>query len=233
MPHDSGPSTRHHDERLREILGHSARIFAEKGFDGASIREISRAAGMSLAGLYYYFRTKEELLCLIQERCLATLLESGRKVAASGKSPREKVALFVHNHLGFFLHNMNEMKVMSREDTALTGDYAKRILDLKRLYLKVLVDLVEELRRRERVGKLDARVAALALFGMMNWIHTWYRPDRDPSLGSLIEQMLRIFFFGVLNGAAEDRGAEDPLFKSFPAGHGSFVLWPGSGGAAQ
>ena len=233
MPHDSGSSTAHHDERLREILEHSARIFAEKGFDGASTREISRATGMSLAGLYYYFRTKEELLCLIQERCLVTLLESGRKIAASGKSPREKVALFVRNHLGFFLHNMNEMKVMSREDTALTADYGKRILDLKRLYLKVLVDLVEELQQYERVGKLNARVAALSLFGMMNWIYAWYRPDRDPSLGDLIEQMLRIFFFGVLSGGGEDRGAEDRLLESFPADRGSFVLWPGPGGPVQ
>ena len=233
MPRDSGSSTTHHDERLREILGHSARIFAEKGFDGASIREISRATGMSLAGLYYYFRTKEELLCLIQERCLATLLESGRKIAASGKTPREKVALFVRNHLGFFLHNMNEMKVMSREDTALTADYEKRVLDLKRLYLKVLVDLVEELRRHEQAGKLNARVAALSLFGMMNWIYAWYRPDRDPSLGDLIEQMLRIFFFGVLDRGAEDPVAEDGLFECFPADRGSFALWPGSGGPVQ
>ena len=161
---------------------------------------------MSLAGLYYHFRTKEELLCLIQERCLVTLLENGRRIQESDKAPREKIALFVHNHLGFFLHNMNEMKVMSREDTALTADYAKRILDLKRRYLKVLVDLVEELQQRQGIRKLNVRVAALALFGMMNWIYTWYNPSRDPSLRALIEQMLRIFFFGVLDGDAGRQG---------------------------
>jgi len=226
MPNDSGSPTTHHDEKLQQILEHSARIFAEKGFDGTSIREISRATGMSLAGLYYYFRTKEELLCLIQERCLVTLLEYGRKILESGKDPREKLALFVHNHLGFFLHNMNEMKVMSREDTALTADYATRILDLKRRYVKVLVDLVEELRQRERARKLNARVAALALFGMMNWIYTWYNPSRDPSLRVLIEQMLRIFFFGVLDG--DGQGVEDGVLDSFLPDDQSFGLWPGS-----
>ena len=228
MPHDSGPSTTHHDEKLQDILEHSARIFAEKGFDGTSIREISRATGMSLAGLYYYFRTKEELLCLIQERCLVTLLENGRKIQQSEKTPREKIALFVHNHLGFFLHNMNEMKVMSREDTALTADYEKRILDLKRRYLKALVDLVEELQRREQVRGLNVRVAALALFGMMNWIYTWYNPKRDPSLRALIEQMLRIFFFGVLNDNGASHSAETHLFGSFLPEDKSFGLWPGS-----
>ena len=228
MPNDSGSSTTHHDEKLQQILEHSARIFAEKGFDGTSIREISRATGMSLAGLYYYFRTKEELLCLIQERCLVTLLENGRKIQESGKTPREKIALFVHNHLGFFLHNMNEMKVMSREDTALTADYEKRILDLKRRYLKALVDLVEELQRHEQARKLNVRVAALSLFGMMNWIYTWYNPKRDPSLRALIEQMLRIFFFGVLNDNGASQSAEDHLFGSFLPDDKSFVLWPES-----
>ncbi|MCY4441247.1 MAG: TetR/AcrR family transcriptional regulator [Deltaproteobacteria bacterium] len=228
MPNDSGSSTTHHDEKLQQILEHSARIFAEKGFDGTSIREISRATGMSLAGLYYYFRTKEELLCLIQERCLVTLLENGRKIQESGRTPRQKIALFVHNHLGFFLHNMNEMKVMSREDTALTADYEKRILDLKRRYLKALVDLVDELQQQEQTRNLNARVAALALFGMMNWIYTWYNPKRDPSLRSLIEQMLRIFFFGVLSADMDEHGVEDHLLKSFLPEDKSFGLWPGS-----
>ena len=228
MPNDSGSPTTHHDEKLQQILEHSARIFAEKGFDGTSIREISRATGMSLAGLYYYFRTKEELLCLIQERCLVTLLENAGKVQESGKSAREKIALFVHNHLGFFLHNMDEMKVMSREDTALTADYERRILDLKRRYVKALVDMVEELQRNEHAAKINVRVAALALFGMMNWIYTWYNPRRDPSLRSLIEQMLHIFFFGILNGDVQDAGVEDGFLKSFLPDEKSFGLWPGS-----
>jgi AcrR family transcriptional regulator len=202
-------SATRHDEKLQQILKASAQIFADKGFDSTSIRDIARATGMSLAGLYYYFRTKEELLCLIQERCLLTLVENWEKSAAEGKSARGRVGLFVENHLGFFLHNMNEMKVMSHEDSSLTGEYQKRVLRLKRRYVKVLMDLVEDLQREEKVEKLDVRVAALSLFGMMNWIYTWYNPDRDLPLGALIEQMLRIYFFGVLHGGSID----DPLFN--------------------
>ena len=72
-------ATRHHDEKLQEILKASAKIFAEKGFHRTSVRDISRATDMSLAGLYYYFRTKEELLYLIQERCFVTLLQRWEK----------------------------------------------------------------------------------------------------------------------------------------------------------
>jgi len=202
-------ATRHYDEKLQQILKTSAQIFADKGFDSTSIRDIARAAGMSLAGLYYYFRTKEELLCLIQEQCLLTLLDNWEKFAADKKPARARIGIFVENHLGFFLHNMNEMKVMSHEDSSLTGEYRTRVLGLKRRYVKVLMDLVEELQKEEKVEKLDVRVAALSLFGMMNWIYTWYNPGRDLALGTLMEQMLRIYFFGVLRGGS----VEDPLFN--------------------
>ncbi|HEY1268842.1 MAG TPA: helix-turn-helix domain-containing protein, partial [Candidatus Binatia bacterium] len=85
--------TRHYDEKLEEILKCAAKIFAEKGFHSTSIRDISRATGMSLAGLYYYFRTKEELLFLIQERCILTLLQRWETVNPD-KDARTRVRLF-------------------------------------------------------------------------------------------------------------------------------------------
>jgi AcrR family transcriptional regulator len=62
MANRSETPTHHYDEKLQQILKASAKIFAEKGFHRTSIREIARTTDMSLAGLYYYFRTKEELL---------------------------------------------------------------------------------------------------------------------------------------------------------------------------
>src|SRR3989338_1464398 len=112
--------TRHHDEQLRKILKCAAKIFAEKGFHSTSIRDIARATRMSLAGLYYYFSTKEELLFLIQEQCFLTLLQRWEKNAELHKDARVRIRVFVENPLGFFLHNMFEMKVMTHEDESLT-----------------------------------------------------------------------------------------------------------------
>src|SRR5574341_1192201 len=100
-------ATRHHDEKLQEILKASAKIFAEKGFHRTSVRDISRATDMSLAGLYYYFRTKEELLYLIQERCFVTLLQRWEKAVSPDTDVRARIRVFAENHLGFFLHNMH------------------------------------------------------------------------------------------------------------------------------
>ena len=198
------PTSRNYDEKLQRILKISAKIFAEKGFHRTSVRDISRATKMSLSGLYYYFTTKEELLYLIQERCFVTLLHGWERAATPDMDVRTRIRVFAENHLSFFCHNMHEMKVMAHEDESLAGEFQVKILVLKRRYVKVIMDLIRELQDREGKKGIDLRVATFSLFGMMNWIYTWYQPKRDLPLPQLMEQMLRIYFFGVLQGAAVD-----------------------------
>ena len=216
-------ATRHYDEKLQQILKTSAKIFAEKGFHHTSVRDISRATKMSLSGLYYYFATKEELLYLIQERCFVTLLQHWEQVDAPDLDVRARIRAFAENHLGFFLHNMPEMKVMAHEDESLTGEFDDKILVFKRRYVKVIMDLMRELQEQVGGKGIDLRVATFSLFGMMNWIHTWYQPKRDLPFPQLIEQMLRIYFFGLLNAGsvAQDWFAAAPP----PNAKGAFSLW--------
>ena len=161
------PATRHYDEKLQQILKTSAKIFAEKGFHHTSVRDISRATKMSLSGLYYYFATKEELLYLIQERCFVTLLQRWEQAVGADLDVRARIRAFAENHLSFFLHNMPEMKVMAHEDESLTGEFNEKILVLKRRYVKVLLDLMQELQEQEGAKGVDLRVATFALFGML------------------------------------------------------------------
>ena len=200
------PVIRHHDEKLQLILKTSAKIFAEKGFHRTSVRDISRATRRSLAGLYYYFKTKEELLYLIQERCFLTLLQRWEAAPTEAMDARARVRLFAENHLNFFWHNMPEMKVMAHEDESLTGEFADKILVLKRRYVKVVMDLIAEIQQKEGGKGADLRVATFALFGMMNWIYTWYQPKRDLPVPQLIDQMLRMYFFGLLKAGHADDG---------------------------
>jgi AcrR family transcriptional regulator len=217
------PTSRNYDEKLQRILKTAAKIFAEKGFHRTSVRDISRSTKMSLAGLYYYFTTKEELLYLIQERCFVTLLQRWERAATPDMDVRIRIRGFAENHLSFFCHNMHEMKVMAHEDESLTGEFQVKILVLKRRYVKVIMDLIRELQDQEGGKKVDLRVATFSLFGMMNWIYTWYQPKRDLPLPQLMEQMLRIYFFGVLKGGA----VEAPWFNSTSgtSSKETFSLW--------
>ena len=216
------PTSRNYDEKLQRILKTSAKIFAEKGFHRTLVRDISRATKMSLAGLYYYFTTKEEFLYLIQERCFVTLLQRWERATTPDMEMRTRIRVFAQNHLSFFCHNMHEMKVMAHEDESLTGEFQVKMLVLKRRYVKVIMDLIHELQDQEGSKKVDLRMHLL-LFGMMNWIYTWYQPKRDLPLPQLMEQMLRIYFFGVLQGGAVDA----PWFNSTSgtSSKETFSLW--------
>src|SRR3981189_3538933 len=83
------------DRRLGEILHHATDVFCEKGYEGASMRDLSRATGMSLAGLYYYFESKERLLFLIQKHTFTTILEKLKALLENVTDPEQRIRLFI------------------------------------------------------------------------------------------------------------------------------------------
>ncbi|MBI4445548.1 MAG: TetR/AcrR family transcriptional regulator [Acidobacteria bacterium] len=184
-----------YDLKLKEILHAAAQVFAEKGFHKASVRDVSRASGASLAGLYYYFQTKEELLFLILENAFDSVLEN-LDTLSNQMETSDKIRFFIHNHLRYFVENLAEMKVVSHESDALTGVYSQKIQEKKRAYFRKLVQILNENQSRRR--RLDPRLAALALFGMVNWVYTWYDPQRNKKIEEVSNTLSEIFLRGYL-----------------------------------
>ncbi len=77
--HAAPETATRYDRRLAEILAHATEVFCKKGYEGASMRDLSRESGMSLAGLYYYFESKERLLYLIQKHTFSTIVTLVKK----------------------------------------------------------------------------------------------------------------------------------------------------------
>ena len=190
---------RHYDDKLALILRTAAAIFADKGYHDSSIRDISRATGISLSGLYYYFRSKDELLFLIQDHCFGVVLESAQQALANEKDPQVRLRLLVETHLRFFINNMKEMKVLSHEAGALTGDYRRSVNAKKKQYTELCMDVLGELVPTANVS--ERRIAAFSLFGMMNWIYNWYNPDRDVPVTELARSMSQLFLSGYEHSA--------------------------------
>ena len=90
------------DRRLGQILDHATEVFCLKGYEGASMRDLSRATGMSLAGLYYYFESKERLLFLIQKHTFTTILEKLKARLENVTDPEQRIRIFILNHLAIF-----------------------------------------------------------------------------------------------------------------------------------
>jgi len=196
--------------RLGEVLDHATEVFCEKGYEGASMRDLSRASGMSLAGLYHYFGSKERLLYLIQKHTFTTILEKLKTRLDESNEPEQRIRIFILNHLEYFLVNQQGMKVLSHEDEALKNGLGSEIAAIKREYYRICLGLMDDL-KRERGLDFDARTAVMSLFGMMNWIYTWYNPRVDGGAEGLARRMGDIFLRGVISDRsklhATERGA--------------------------
>jgi len=190
------PETRY-DRRLAEILGHATDVFCKKGYEGASMRDLSRESGMSLAGLYYYFESKERLLYLIQKHTFATIVQRLKSRLEGVTNPEEQIRVFILNHLEYFLANQAAMKVLSHEDEILKNGFGAEVAAIKREYYRICVGLLDDL-KRERGLEFTTRLAVLSLFGMMNWIYTWHKPRVDADAASIAGEMGDIFLGGVL-----------------------------------
>jgi AcrR family transcriptional regulator len=182
--------------RLSEVLAHATEVFCEKGYEGASMRDLSRASGMSLAGLYHYFGSKERLLYLIQKDTFTTILEKLKTSLGQTEEPEQRIRMFILNHLQYFLVNQQGMKILSHEDEALKNGLGSEIAAIKREYYRICLGLMDAL-KRERSLDFDARTAVMSLFGMMNWIYTWYNPRIDGRAEELAQRMGDIFLRGV------------------------------------
>lgn len=191
-----------YDQKLVHLLKTAAAIFAEKGYHSTSIRDISRATGMSLSGLYYYFSSKEELLFKIQDYCFSTVIEDCRRLLEGVDDPIRRLKLLIENHLNYFVNNMKEMKVLSHEANSITGEYFRRINAKKRQYVDLVMGILSEIARERGVRGVDLRVATFSLFGMMNWIYNWYNPRKDVDVAALSQNIARIFLKGFLGESA-------------------------------
>src|ERR1700716_153272 len=193
------PATRF-DLRLAEILTHATGVFCVKGYEGASMLDLSRASGMSLAGLYYYFESKERLLFLIQRHTFSTIVQRLKGRLEGVIDQEERIRIFILNHLEYFLANQQAMKVLSHEADVLKNGFGSEVAAIKREYYRICVGLLEDL-KRSRGLEFSTRIAVLSLFGMMNWIYTWHNSRVDADAEHLAGEMGDIFLRGVTMGA--------------------------------
>jgi AcrR family transcriptional regulator len=188
--------TARYDEKLNAVLSASSALFARKGFERATIRDVSQATGMSLAGLYYYFKSKEELLFLIQYRAFESICEELREIIKNEPDPQTCLHSMITMHFEYFIRNMNDLKICSREIESLQGKFYQQVAEKRKEYFDLTQSIFEKIIDTSGGSSADSRLASLYLFGTLNWIYQWYRPGRYPDAGELAAQLSGIYLHG-------------------------------------
>jgi AcrR family transcriptional regulator len=157
---------------------------------------------MSVAGLYYYCTSKEELLFAVCYHSFDVLLRTLRQTLRDVADPQEQLRRFILNHFEYFLSHMEAMQVVSHESGVLTGEFGARVTEIKRQYYLCCQQIIQGMLGEPDGDSLRLRTITLALFGMINWVYTWYRPGRDEDAKGLADCLTELFLRGVASQAA-------------------------------
>ncbi|HME81667.1 MAG TPA: TetR family transcriptional regulator [Candidatus Eremiobacteraceae bacterium] len=184
------------DQRLLTALDAAEAVFAGKGYDGASMRDIAGAAGMSIAGLYYYLPSKQHALELVCERAFGALFDSLDRAVAGAAAPDAKLRAFMRGHLRFVVAHPGAFRVLLYDMDALEGQARSAIQERRRRYFARATELVMSV-ARSQPSPVSSRVATGALFGMMNWTPMWQHGGDAAEAAAIADQMCELYLRGI------------------------------------
>lgn len=193
------PQRSNSKQKLREICRIAARVFYEKGYDGASMQDIAKAVGLTKAGLYHHVGSKDRLLFEIMNYGMDILDEMVLQKVKDIADPREKLKQTIIGHINLIVRARDEeITVILHENRSLKGALRKKINSRKRQYIDYLEDLIGQVQETGGKRQLSPRVAAFALLGMVNWLYQWFDPEGPVKQAELSRVYVDFFLRGLL-----------------------------------
>ena len=193
------PAPSHGKGQREAILAEAAALFAQHGYHGTAMNDLAEACGLSKATLYHHYRDKSEVLTHIADGHVSRLVELCESVEGDRTVAREdRLAELVQRFLAEYSQAQNSHRVLTEDVRFLPAPDRERILGKERRVVQSFADAVATLRPDLAKKKLSKPLAML-LFGMLNWMFTWLRPEGPLTHASVTPLVLNLFFDGVRN----------------------------------
>lgn len=191
------PQSPDYDRRRDAIVEAAARLYARRGFQGASVADLAKACRTSKSLIYHYFPSKDDILYEVMADHLDALVTAAAEATRSG-TPEEKLRALVHSFMRLYVGAQDSHKVLLNELDNLPPRRRAEVVDKQRRIIAALERLVREI--RPDAGPLALPVTML-FFGMINWTHTWFRPTGRVSAESLAEMAVELMLGGLRSPA--------------------------------
>ena len=173
-----------------EIHEHAARLFAERGFASTSLQDIADSVGITRQALYYYVKSKDEVLAEIVADLTGASVTRSREIRADPTlSHADRLRRIAYLMVTDRARDRTRFQLLDRSAHALPDDIAAAFLEGRRNAFAELRGLIEDGIAAGEFRPLDSRVAALSVHGMCNWVAWWYEPDPDHPVEPIAEQM--------------------------------------------
>ena len=185
--------------RSAEIIDAAARVFAERGYHGATTQAIADVLRIRQASLYYYFPSKEVALEVVCMRGVEGFIETARAVAEGPGTPSEKLAGLVRAHIAPLLDWGDFVTVFLTQRQFLPAPSRRRVGKLSRSLERMFEGVIREgIRNGEFRPDIDARLTTLAILGMANGVASWYAKEKDP-IERIASELVALSLEGVIH----------------------------------
>ncbi|MBW2707782.1 MAG: TetR family transcriptional regulator [Deltaproteobacteria bacterium] len=188
-----------HNDGTRELLLLSAiDLFFEKGYVGASVREIVKKAHVTNSILYHYFKDKNELLYVIINRIGRELIETLRSVQKMHDDPVEVLANMIFAQVCVVEEKKKEVKIFLDEQYQLEPTYESRILQQHRWIYDLYREQLEALDKKGCLRDVNKTATNFAIHAMTNWPYRWYREGGPEDIEDVAKAITDMLFNGIL-----------------------------------
>ena len=198
-----------YDEQREAILRHAARLFAQRGYIGTSMNQVAEAAGLSKASLYHYYRDKYALLVEIAVGHVTTLEALVDEVRAQQRPPADAVRHLIERIIDEYADAQDAHRVLTEDVRFLEPDDRERVLGAERRVVAGFAEAIGAWQPGQAKAGLTKPLTML-LFGMINWLFTWHRPDGGLRHADLAPIVADLFFAGV-PGVRPPAGTPNPI----------------------
>jgi AcrR family transcriptional regulator len=196
-----GPSTKKRSthRRLDEIMRAAAKVFAERGYHGATTQDIADVLGIRQASLYYYFPSKEVALEVVCARSAEGFLKTAQAIAAGPGTPTERLSALIRSHISPILERSDYIKVFLTQRHFLPNPSRQRVAQVSRGIEGIFEETLREgVASGDFRRDLDPRLSMLAILGAANGVPSWYHKE-GVSLEKISANMIRLILEGIAN----------------------------------
>lgn len=185
-------------KRINAIAKVSARLFADKGYLETSMDNIAAAAKVTKGGIYHYFGSKTDILYFICSTYVDLDLENLEYSLSRIETTAEKIKFIIFRHIGHYATHVFAAKTLLNEAYNLPVRYFKKVKAREKRYFGIVAGVLS--RCPGVRGRKDIITAmTFSLFGMMNWIYSWYDPKGSIRPEELSQLIYEIFTGGINN----------------------------------
>jgi AcrR family transcriptional regulator len=186
-----------YEDKRSLIFDRAAELFAERGFARTSIAELAAHCRASKSWIYHYFPSKEAILYEILRDHVETLRATAERALGGGDPPKAQLRALLRAFLAIYARAKAKQVVLLNELGCLPEEHQREIRRLERQVVDLVVALLHHLNPELMARRSLVRPTAMLLFGMINWTHTWYRPDGALKPDQLAELVTEFFLHGI------------------------------------